>query len=102
MGIKIEQIIYTYCACDRDFFWPQIGIKSNPIFLNRFTKQQYQLTLEELQQFCELTVANELEIASDNKDFIKKYGASLNNLFERMKPFISKQATTYKEEIFNM
>jgi len=102
LGVNAEQIIYTYCACDRDFFWPQIGIKSSPIFLNRFTKQQYQLTLEELQQFCELTVANELEIARDNKDFIKKYGESLNKLFDRMKPFISRQASSYQEEIFNM
>lgn len=99
LGEKSEKIVYTYCACDRDFFWPQIGIKQDPIFLNRFTNEQYQLTLEELQQFCELTVANELEIAKNNSDFIKKYGLSLNNLFTRMKPYISLPATMYKKSI---
>ncbi|MGQ3890310.1 DUF6817 domain-containing protein [Legionella sp. CNM-1927-20] len=99
LGEKSEQIVYTYCACERDFFWPQIGANADPIFLNRFINKQYSLTFEELQQFCELTVANELEIAQSNSDFVKKNGFSLRNLFNRMSPYISLYAISYKEKI---
>ncbi len=59
IGAESEQIVYTYCACDRDFFWPQIGVQINPLFLDRFTDNKYYLPISELQFFCELTVANE-------------------------------------------
>ncbi len=87
-----EKNVYIYCACDRDFFWPQIGIKDTPIFRDRFTNQEYCLSADELKWFCELTIANELEIAHGNDEFIKKYSASLSELFQRMKPYISNQA----------
>jgi hypothetical protein len=93
LGTQSEQIVYTYCACERDFFWEQIGIKDNPVFLDRFTGNKYCLSLSELKYFCELTVANELEIAKDNDKFIQKYGKSLNSLFLHMKPYISQHAT---------
>ncbi|MBA2649048.1 MAG: hypothetical protein H0U75_05500 [Legionella sp.] len=100
IGNKAERIVYTYCACNRDFFWPQIGIKTNPIFEDRFTGDKYYLSLNELKEFCELTVANELEIAKNNHAFIKKYKQSLGGLFHRMKPYISILATKSSEEIF--
>ena len=100
LGEKSEQIVYTYCACDRDFFWPQIGTKSNPLFLDRYKGEKYHLSLNELQMFCELTIANELEIAKDNNAFINKYGPSLKDLFLRMQPYVSNQATSYAIQIF--
>lgn len=63
LGEEIEQIVYTYGSCDRDYFWPQIGLKNTQVFLNRFTETHRRLTVCELQYFCELTVANEIEIA---------------------------------------
>ncbi len=100
IGEQSENIVYTYCACDRDLFWPQIGNDANPLFLDRFTGQKYHLSFQELKWFCELTVANELEIANDNNEFIKKYGPSLKPLFLRMKPYISKQAVSHVDIIF--
>ena len=93
LGAQTEKIVYTYCACDRDFFWPQIGVNANPIFLDRFTGSKYQLSLNELRAFCELTIANELQIAKDNDPFIRRYGTSLNDLFFRMRPYVSARAT---------
>lgn len=99
LGERVEKIVYTYCACDRDFFWSQIGLNQNPIFLNRFNGERYLLTLEELGEFCELTIANELEIAKDSEDFIKKYGLLLRQLFDRMRPYISLGASSFKSEV---
>ena len=100
IGTEAEQIVYTYCACDRDFFWPQIGTQTNPLFLDRFTDSKYHLSINELQFFCELTVANELEIATDNIKFIKEYGESLQDLLSRMTPYISIQANNHIKTIF--
>jgi len=101
VGKKSEKIVYTYCACDRDFFWPQIGIKNTPVFLNRFTREKCYLSNRELINFCELTVANELEIARDNDGFIQKYCQSLSDLFHRMGPYISDMAKSSIEIILN-
>lgn len=99
LGETIEKIIYTYCACDRDYFWPQIGVVQQPEFHNRFTNKKNFLNAEEMKQFCELTVANELEIARNNTTFVRTYGASLSDLFDRMKPYLSPNANKFKEVI---
>lgn len=101
IGEKAEHIVYQYCACDRDSFWPQIGVNPNPIFFDRFIDKKHHLTIQELKWFCELTAANELEIATDNQSFIEQYGASLEDLFLRMKPYISTQAICAISEVFN-
>ena len=71
IGIDVEAIVYTYCACDRDSFWSQIGKLTTPIFEDRFTGEKRILANDELTAFCELTVANEIEIAKHNNDFIE-------------------------------
>lgn len=53
------------------------------------------LTKNDLKYFCELTAANELEIAKDNIDFTKKYGPSLKDLFQRMELYLTVNANNY-------
>ncbi len=74
IGKEAEEIVYLYCACDRNYFWPQFANSSNPEFRNRFTGQLFHLSQKQLMKFCELTAANELEIANGNQAFINKYG----------------------------
>ena len=90
IGSESEEIVYLYCSCDRDFFWPKIGTDNR--LLNRFTKRIIYLTDKEMRDFCELTVANEIEISIHSDDFIKEYGKSLLSLFLKMKPYISEMA----------
>ncbi len=92
IGEESEALVYLYCSCDRHHFWPQIGVAKTLEFKNRFTNETYQITEQELRDFCELTVANELEIATDNPDFIKKNGERFLDLFERMQPYLSSSA----------
>ena len=92
IGNEAEDIVYLYCACDRDHFWPQIGVVPEPRFKNRFTGQSFQLGSQQLHDFCELTVANEIEIAMDNPPFINQYGQSLYSIFKNMSAYISKSA----------
>ncbi|MFT6045440.1 MAG: hypothetical protein ACI9WC_001140 [Arenicella sp.] len=70
IGPKAEEIVYQYCACDRKYFFPQIGGSDSPQFKNRFAGEIYHLSASLLKQFRELTAANETEIAIGNPDFI--------------------------------
>ena len=100
IGVQAEEIVYQYCACDRGYFFPQFGVKDRPEYRNRFTGETQYLTLECIRTFCELTAANEVEIAMDNPSFLKEHGASLRSLFLGMSPFLSKSAKIKIEFVF--
>lgn len=99
IGKAAEDIVYLYCACDREYFWPQFSASDNPKFKNRFTGQLLLPSNQELCNFCELTVANELEIATDNIEFISTHGRKLYVLFTNMQAYLSPQANSAVEVI---
>jgi len=92
LGEEAEEIVYLYSACDRDYFWPQFTSTCNPEFKNRFTGQLYFLKNWQLEEFCELTVANELEITDGSPKFIDMYGKNLYAVFEGMGRYLSGEA----------
>lgn len=94
IGEPAEQIAYVYCACDRAVVWPSIHGSQPVQFHNRFTGRTGPLEGLELRDFCELTVANEVQIATDNLDFVTQHGAALNDLFTRMDVNLSPDAST--------
>ena len=99
IGKEAEEIVYLYCACDREYFWPQIGVVAVPEFKNRFTGQLFQLSPQQLCDFCELTAANEIEIAMDNPPFINEHGHALYSIFKNMCNYISKPANASVEMV---
>ncbi len=94
IGTVAEQIVYQYCACDREYFWPQFGLAKTLEFRDRFTNEFYILDDSRIRSHCELTVANELEIACGNPAFIAEHGNQLKRLFEEMLPHLTRRATT--------
>lgn len=94
IGSRAEKIVYEYCACDRDYFWPQLGLVEHPKFRNRFTLKTYQLNPELLKDFCELTVANELEIAMGSTEFVTQHSSGLVKLFTNMASLLSPSANS--------
>lgn len=97
IGKEAEALVYLYCSCDRDYVFPQFGSKQPILFRDRFTGLEFELSQEQLHQFCELTVANELELVLTSEDFKLKYGRELWNLFEGMTVYLSENArTAYK------
>ena len=91
IGPSAEEIVYQYCACERNYFWPKFGSETNPAFRNRFNGEIYKLDIQLLKNFCELTVANELEIESNQRGFIT-FGGQLHKLFLTMRPMLSSAA----------
>ena len=92
IGKAAEEIVYLYCACDREYFWPQFANSNHPEYKDRFTGRLFQPEPHQLREFCELTVANELEIANDNQPFIDQHGQGLYILFKNMNRYLSKHA----------
>ncbi len=100
IGATAEEVVYQYCASDRETFFSRIGRDLSPIFPNRFTGESYVLSEKMLRDFCELTAANEIEIAIDNPKFLDRYGAELNDLFVQMAPYLSGVAQRHSTEVF--
>lgn len=100
IGAEAEEIVYQYCACDRQVFFANLGQSPDPLFKNRFTGESYHLAETMLRDFCELTAANEIEIAIDNPDFIEEHGASLAGIIRDMTPYLSVTAKERGTEVF--
>jgi hypothetical protein len=98
IGPSAEEIVYQYCACDRSYFWPKLSLENNPDFRNRFNGAIYTLDAQMLKDFCELTVANELEIESQQPGFIT-VGGQLHQLFLSMRQLLSPAAN---KSVINM
>ncbi|TCS38872.1 DUF6817 domain-containing protein [Reinekea marinisedimentorum] len=98
IGKDVEAIVYTYCACDRDKTYPNLKNRV-VLFTDRFNSQTQYLTDKQLRNFCELTVANELELVSSNDNFRRQWGHDLYELFEKMSPYISDGAKAAYREV---
>jgi hypothetical protein len=95
IGDEAEAIVYCYCACNRKFFYPQIGRVDEPIFLNRFTEKKETLTEQMLTDLLELTLANELEIFKSDAAFLERERRECEPFFERLKLFVSAAFAEY-------
>ncbi len=92
IGQQEEALVYLYCSCDRDFVFPQFGQTDKIQFKDRFNGKSFLLEEAMAKLFCELTVANELELVSSSEAFKLRCGAQLLNLFQKMDGYLSIEA----------
>ena len=92
IGAAEEALVYLYCSCDRDFVFPQFGKTGEILFKDRFSGSLFVLDEANTKLFCELMVANELELVYASHALKVKYGAELVELFQRMDSFLSSEA----------
>jgi hypothetical protein len=92
IGSDAESIAYLYGACDRDAFHPRIGTDASLQFVDRFTRSEYPIQDATLRDFCELTLANELELAQSSDAFSIKHRGELARLAAQMRRFVSANA----------
>ncbi|MEP1449229.1 MAG: DUF6817 domain-containing protein [Paraglaciecola sp.] len=100
IGNAAERIVYHYCACDRDIFFKQFGNVAQPVFYDRISNQKVIISDELIQQLCELSAANETEIALNNQDFVTENGSELIELFSRMQDYLSPSAMRKIQHVF--
>ena len=92
IGAEAEALAYLYGACARAIFHPRIGTPEQLRFADRFTGSEYPIAEAALRDFCELTVANELELATASEAFRLEYRAELAAFFDRMRDLLSSPA----------
>lgn len=100
IGQEAEQIAYHFGACDRDKFYPQIGTAEAILFPNRFAGANEKIAPQMLNDILELVLANELEIVSNDPDFLEQHRAWFVELFERLAPFVSDAGFQTYRQIF--
>ena len=99
IGQQAENLVYLYCACDRNKFYPSIGSPAQNQFPDRFMATTLQVAPTVLGELCELTAANELEIARGSQPFRVQHGAALAVLFNRMGNLLSEDARQHAAQI---
>tara|TARA_Y100001956_G_C4124778_1_gene189473 strand:+ start:1595 stop:2119 length:525 start_codon:yes stop_codon:yes gene_type:complete len=92
VGQDEEELIYLYCACDRDYVFPQFSTSAQIEFRDRFTGECFVLSDQQTRDMSELTVANELELVLSSAEFKAQYGVELFELFQAMDRFVSASA----------
>jgi hypothetical protein len=103
IGQRAEEMVYLYCACDRERYWPRIGTENQNKFSDRFMQTEYPISDEQVAAFCEMTLANELEIILNDEHFLPKNAAELADLFSSMKGVVSEAGfETYKKIFGNL
>jgi hypothetical protein len=80
LGIEVEELVYLYCACDRDFTYENL-VSGSAIYKNRFTGSIVKLNEDQARNLAEMTVANELELVITGEEFREKYGKELYQNF---------------------
>jgi len=91
LGREVEELVYLYCACDRDFTYESL-VSGAANYKNRFTGDIVKLNRVQARNLSEMTVANELELVIAGEEFREKYGKELYQLFEGLIPYISNSA----------
>jgi hypothetical protein len=100
IGQPVEELVYHYCACNRIPFFTQFSEQQSPLFYNRLTNSSLQIAPSLLANVCELTVANELDIALHDSEFVEQHGHNLNQWFSTMQPFLSLGANRKVQQVF--
>lgn len=91
IGEQAERLVYFYASCDRRFSYPHLAKPAGP-FKDRFTSIVLCPPLSLRQDFAELTVANELDIAAVNPELRSRTGPELLRLFTSWQNLLSQTA----------
>lgn len=81
IGPEGEDLVFLYGSCDREFTYHQLAIGSGR-FRDRFTGIVMSPEPARLDQFMELTLANELDIVSHDQQAAKRIWPALTSLVE--------------------
>ena len=92
IGTEAEHLAYLYGACSRQAFHPRIGTSDQLLFTDRYTRSDYAISMSELCDLCELTLANGLDLARGSRRFRDRYATELIAFFKRMEGLVSDAA----------
>lgn len=98
IGAEAEELVYFYASCDRKATYAELA-DGQGVFADRFTGARYVPGPRLRRAFAEITVANELDIASISPIFDEVERELLHALFERWRPLLSPAANAEVERV---
>ncbi len=88
VGPDAEAVVYRYASCDRRFTFPHLG--RDPVkFRDRFTGEVDAVEPTQLQEFMELTFANELDVVRHSPGFATGEWPLIARVFSRCRDLVS-------------
>jgi hypothetical protein len=86
-GEDVERAVYRYAACDRARTWRDLTPTGQ--VWDRFTRQAEELAPDELREFADLSLVNELDVAEHAPGFLDEHGPFFRRLTDRWTPVLS-------------
>lgn len=77
-GPDVEALVYRYAACDRGKTWRELS--SSGWVWDRFTGTAEDLADDELREFADLSLLNELDVAGHAPGFVEQHGEYFRRL----------------------
>ncbi|MCW2633780.1 MAG: hypothetical protein JWQ99_147 [Blastococcus sp.] len=87
IGERAERLVYRYAACDRARTWRDLPRRR--LVRNRFTGDDEELGSDELRDFADLSLVNELDVAEHATGFLDAHGDWLRRLATCWEPLLS-------------
>lgn len=82
IGDRAEEIVYLYGSCNRALTYPELAHSAAPTFHDRFTGSEFAANGQDLCDFAELTLANEIDVAEpDLGAYLAEHGEYVLPLF---------------------
>jgi len=86
-GEDVERTVYRYAACDRSRTWKALA-DTRQVW-DRFTGTSEMLSSDELREFADLSLVNELDVAEHAAGFLDEHGGYFRRLADRWAPLLS-------------
>jgi hypothetical protein len=87
IGDEAEDLVYLYCACDRDRSWADLA--ATRTVHDRFAGGERVLGEGQLTPFVDLSVVNELDVIERDPAVLGRHGEYFRGLFARWEPVTS-------------
>ncbi|TFV52522.1 DUF6817 domain-containing protein [Blastococcus sp. TF02A_35] len=87
IGPAAEELVRRYGACDRDATWAELATTRR--VHDRHTGAVEELDADQLREFTDLSLVNEIDVAEHAPGFLEEHGAYFRRLTERWAPVLS-------------
>lgn len=100
VGPAAETQIYRYCACDREPTWQDLA--EHHTIANRFTGTSEELDGDDLRDFVDLCIANELDVLDHAPRLEPTLRPYLRELIPRWQPLASPAVAAEAERLLDL
>ena len=98
IGDAAERAVHRYAACDRSATWDDLATRRR--IRDRFTGEEEQPAEDELRDFADLSLVNELDVAEHAPGVLDRHGAYFRRLTAAWRPLLSPAVAADAARVF--